>query len=352
MSNTECRFSDRYQIETPEGFKDFSGIGKIKEKQSLVRILLEDDNYIDVNLGHIFIVDGIDINVKDLVVGECLETKFGYKKIKDISILEFYDYVFDILEVESSDNSYYANDIKNHNCKFLGSSDTLVDNDILERTTFQDPVSTKWSGLLKIYERPISGVKYILGIDASKGTGRDYSVIQVLKLLDQYNVKQVAVFRYNKVDTLDFAQYCISVSKYYNHSEMMIENNGEGAEVANFIWYEYEYDKIVNCDKKGLGIRSTRKSKLSANLLLKRYLENKWLELVDKDTIEELSKYIEVKPNVFQAETRMTHDDCVTSLLWGLYFIESGHYEEKDEDTKEIDEKFVIEEETPIIFVS
>jgi len=352
MSNTECRFSNRYEIETSEGFRDFAGIGKIKTKQSLVRVVLVDDTYIDVNLGHVFIVSGVDIKVKDLVVGEFLETKDGLKEIKKIELLNKYDYVFDILEVESSDNSYYANNIKNHNCKFLGSSDTLVDSDVLERTRFDDPVSTKWGGLLKIYEKPKKGVLYILGIDSSKGTGRDYSVIQVLKITNQYNVKQVAVFRYNKVDTLDFAKYCISVSSYYNNAEIMIENNGEGGEVANFIWYEYEYDKILNCDRKGLGIRSTRKSKLTANLLLKRYLENKWLELVDRDTIEELSKYIEVKPNVFQAETRMTHDDCVTSLLWGLYYIESGFYEGKDEETKEIEDEFIIEEETPIIFVS
>lgn len=352
MNNTECRFSDRYEIETSEGFKDFAGIGKIKTKQSLVRVVLRDDTYIDVNLGHVFIVDGVEIKVKDLVVGEFLETKEGLKEIKKIELLNKYDYVFDILEVESSDNSYYANDIKNHNCRFLGSSDTLIEADVLERIKFEDPIDTKWGGLLKIYEKPKPEQKYVLGIDSAKGTGGDYSVIQVLKLIHEHKVKQVAIYRYNRVDTLDFAQYCISVSKYYNGAEMMIENNGEGAEVANFIWYEYEYDLIVNCDKKGLGIRSTRKTKLSANLLLKRYLENKWLELVDKETIEELSKYIEVKPNVFQSETRATHDDCVTSLLWGLYFIESGFYEDKDEETKEIGEEFIIDDSPPIIFVS
>jgi len=238
-------------------------------------------------------------------------------------------------------------------CKFLGSSDTLIDGDTLERIEFSDPVDNKWGGLLSIYEKPIPNMLYILGVDSAKGTGRDYSVIQVLKVASEHDVTQVATFRYNKADTIDFAQYCISVSQYYNEAYMMVENNGEGGEVANFIWYEYEYDKILNCDRKGLGIRATKKSKLVANLLLKRYLENRWLTLSDKPTVSELSKYIEVKPNVFQAETRMTHDDCVTSLIWALYFLQTEYYDGKNVDTKHVQDQFKItDEDVPIMFVS
>jgi len=352
--NTESKFTDRYQIETPYGFKDFDGIGKITDPQRLIRVTLNFKEYIDVNIGHTFIVEGKDIDVKDVNIGDTLETKDGLKFITNIQVLDKTDYVYDILDVKSKDNSYYANDIINHNCKFLGSSNTLVDGDILERIEYVQPVATKWNGLFTIFEKPQKDKLYILGVDTGKGTGRDNSVIQVLRIDNEKSVEQVAIYKYNRVDTHEFAEVCIAISKYYNNAHMMIENNGEGGETAQTIWYEYECECILNCDKKGLGIRSTKKSKLAANLNLKRYLENNWLKLNDRDTVVELSKYIEVTPNVFKAETRTTHDDCVTSLIWGLYFLTTQFFDGKDVGVKTIDDKYDLDDndDTPLILFS
>lgn len=237
-----------------------------------------------------------------------------------------------------------------YGCKFLGSSETLVDADILERIQPLQPVDYKLNGIFKIYEHPVEGGFYIMGVDTAKGTGRDYSVVQVLKIINEHEVRQVAIYKYNKVDTHEYAQVCIGISKYYNNAHMMIENNAEGGETANTIWYEYEYDYIINCDKKGIGIRSTKKSKLVANLTIKRYVENGWLQLVDKDTVAELSRYIEVSTNVFKAETRTTHDDCVTALIWAIYFVTTDFFDDKDLTVKKIEEKYNLEEEIPIIF--
>ena len=87
----------------------------------------------------------------------------------------------------------------------------------------------------------------------------------------------------------------------------MIENNDIGALVAEKIWYDYECDRIINVDKKGLGVRATRKTKLAGNLMLKRYMENGWINIVDRRTIYELSRYEEVTPNVGHSPRRMTN---------------------------------------------
>ena len=121
----------------------------------------------------------------------------------------------------------------------------------------------------------------------------------------------------------------------------MLENNDVGAQVGDAIWWEYEYEKILNCDKKGIGIRSTKSSKLNANLLLKRYLESEYLQLKHNRTITELSQYEEVRPDVFQA-SQTDHDDCVTSLLWALYFLTTEFFEMKDETVKVLDKKYHI----------
>ena len=230
--------------------------------------------------------------------------------------------------------------------RFLGSSKTLIDPDLLEelgRETI-DPKELKMGDLLHVYERPQEGELYMLGVDSSKGVGGDYSTVQVLKIKDEYDIEQVAIYRNNIIEPHDFAQVVMSISNYYNECYVMIENNDVGGQVADAMFYEYEFDRILNCDKKGIGIRSTKKSKLEANMLLKRYMENDFLKIIDKQTVYELTCYEEISPDVFQSG-RTDHDDCVTSLLWALYFIMTPFYEGRDGKIKEIDGKYLIEDE-------
>jgi len=227
-------------------------------------------------------------------------------------------------------------------CKFLGSSSTLIDSDILERIIYKIPKLTKWTGLLSVYEEPLIGKNYVIGVDVSKGCGRDYSVIQVLKINSSNDIEQVAVYRNNQILPRDFAQICISVAKFYNNSYMMVENNDIGASVADSIWYDYEYENLVNLDNNAVGVRSTKKSKKLANILLKEYVEKGWLKLCDEKTIYELSRYEEIKLGVFAAG-RHENDDNVTSLLWALYFIQTDEYTEKSYETKIVDDEFNVQ---------
>lgn len=341
-SNVSIKRICDWEIETPDGFVPFAGVAKVNDPMTIIKFYLEDGNSIEVSYEHLFVVDGIEQKACDFIEGECLETKNGFVKILKIEINEK-DFVYDVLEVESENNLYYANGIVNHNCKFLGSSNTLIDGELLESIDVKDPITTKWNGLLYVYELPKRGESYILGVDSSKGTGLDYSVIQVIKINNENSLQQVAVYRYNRISPHDYAQICISISEFYNDAYMMIENNDVGSTVADTIWYEYECDRIVNCDPKGLGIRSTRSSKLSANMLLKRYMESGWLDLCDSRTLYELSKYKEITPNVFQCG-REDHDDTVTSLLWAVYFVTTPYFDGKSFDVKSIEDKYKIDE--------
>ena len=235
--------------------------------------------------------------------------------------------------------------------QFLGSSSTLIDPDVLERIKTQRPIDIKFNGAFKIYEAPVDGVTYVMGIDTGKGTGRDYSVIQVLRIDGEKSLKQVAVYRNNTISTHDFSQVCLGISKFYGECMMMIENNGIGESLCNAIWYEYEYEYVCNLDPKGLGIRSTNKSKLQANLLLKRYLDEGYLTLSDEQTVAELSRYIEVKPNIYKAETSSTHDDCVTSLLWALYFIITDYFDNENLEVKTLNQQYDLTNSGPIMFL-
>ena len=122
------------------------------------------------------------------------------------------------------------------------------------------------------------------------------------------------------------------------------------------IWYDFECEKLLNLDPKGLGIRSTKKTKLEGNLTLKKYIENGWLKINDSETITELSRYEEVSPNVYHANTQDGADDRVTSIIWGIYYINSDYF---DEDTGTSSMAFVNKdnriqnsEEKPVFFSS
>lgn len=344
-----------FQVETPDGFVDFDGIRKIPIKQPILKFVLESWISIEVTPDHIFMVDNKEAKAIDLIEGEVLETKKGLKKIKKIILKTKKMWVYDLLEVKSKDNTYYTNGIVSHNCKFLGSTNLLVDSDILERIKTIDPIATKWGGLLQIYENPIPNAKYILGVDPSKGISRDFSVIQVLKINNEKDVEQVAVYRCNTNSPNDFVQIIIGVSEFYNNAEMMVECNDIGELVCNMLWNEYECDKLLNCDKKGLGIRSTKKTKLESNMVIREYLENGWLKIHDKRTIYELSRYTEIKPNVFKAENR-GFDDTISALAFGLYYLKTDFFEGGDEEIKRVEGEFKIDkvdnvdDDTPFMF--
>jgi hypothetical protein len=204
-----------------------------------------------------------------------------------------------------------------------------------------------------IYEAPQPNAFYIVGVDSAKGNGADFSTVQVIKITSEYDIEQVAQYRNNMIGPDEFAQLAIGISKYYNNAYMMVESNDIGELVTNKIWYDYECDRLLNCDSKGLGIRSTRKTKLAGNLLLKQYVENNWLKLKDRRTLYELTRYEEVSPNVFHAAGQNEHDDCVTSLIWALYFITTEYYDkESNEYSKGIDSKYKLEAEDIPVFIA
>jgi hypothetical protein len=331
-----------YEVMTPDGFKDFSGVFVSDEENHLIKFVLDDGSDICVNKDHLFVVDGLEQKAITLIVGECLETEHGIKTIEEIQYLEDVDNVCDLLEVDG--HVYITNGIFSHNCKFIGSTNTLIESDILERMESKNPIDSKWEGLFLIFEQPKEDEFYIMGVDSAEGTGKDYSVIQVLKINGEFDIEQVAIYRNNMIDAHNFSQVCISISEFYNNCYMMVENNNVGSIVAEDIWYEYECDRILNCDKKGLGIRSTRKTKLSSNILLKKYIEEGWLKIKDSVTIYELSLYKEVTPNVFRCD-KYQNDDCVSALSWGLFFVRTPFYDSGNLEIKEVDERFKLDVE-------
>lgn len=437
--------NNEWEVLTPEGFKDFSGISCCR-KETIILTFKSNKTLICTPDHKLFLSNGSKIEAKDSI-NKIISTKYGNDVVNTISNYEIMD-VYDLLSVKET-NSFYGNGIHisncafmdevafvsdhiwddffnsvlptissgksskiimvstpkgmNHfykiykdavddknnfraikvpwwerpdrdetwkkktlmemgsdkikfaqefDCRFLGSSNTLIEADTLERIKIDEPTDNKYGGAMLIYEAPQPGCNYILGVDSAKGNGSDYSTIQVLKIVSSSEIYQVATYRNNLIAPDNFAQLAIGISTYYNKAFMMVESNDIGELVTNKIWYDYECDRLINCDRKGLGIRATRKSKLEGNLLLKKYVENGWLEIRDRRTLYELSRYEEVSPNVFHAAGQNENDDCVTSLIWALYYTTTEYFGD-DGNTKSriIDAKYRLDEADVPVFI-
>ena len=224
-------------------------------------------------------------------------------------------------------------------CEFLGSSATVIDSDTLEYLFKRrlDPITLDQQGKFRIWEKPVDGGTYVLGVDSAKGTGENFSVIQVLRIhgVAPVRMQQVAVWEDNYTDVYTFASAVNKMSYYYNNAYMMVENNGEGAPVVNRLWWEYENDNLINTGSKNkdLGIRATHKTKNLAVLLMKKLIEDKNIELCDPRTIEQLADFQDLGHDKYGGVNM--GDDCVSALYWCIFVLEQDVFDESYEFSPE-----------------
>lgn len=220
--------------------------------------------------------------------------------------------------------------------KFIGSTNTVIDPETLKVILSMDekPKKTDLDDRLLIWREREEGATYILGVDPAKGTGENWSCVQVLKMISVVPIKleQVAVFRHNTTDVYDFADIVNRLSRYYNSGYIMCENNGEGAAVVNRLWWEHENEALVNSGSKtnNIGIRSTGGQKTGtkpkAVLLMKKIIEDGSLRIYDINTLKELGSFIEENGRFFGKDTS---DDLVSALYWACYIFEMNILDEQ-----------------------
>lgn len=189
--------NSEYQILNSSGnFVNFLGIEK-KIKKNGLKITLENGKSIVVSDNHIFIANNKNMFANALMPNvNYLTTKDGDFYVKKIEKVEGVDF-FDIVDSENCD--YFANDILNHNCSFLGSGDNFIAEEFLKRIEEKEistPIFQQYTDKnFWIWENPIAGEEYIMGVDASAGHGDDNSTINILKV--KYIIEEQVVQKNN-----------------------------------------------------------------------------------------------------------------------------------------------------------
>lgn len=236
---------------------------------------------------------------------------------------------------ETAFNQEYA-------CQLIGSQYTLIDAKTLKNLTIKRPLITEnipninevtkyYQHSLHIYRKPEEMGLYVIGVDTGEGVGQDYSVCQVIDCIKK---KQVAVFRDNTIDIDSFARLTYNLAQYYNNAYVIAEANSIAQRLIGILFKDLEYENMfVDTKRRQPGIYANKATKREAVLLLKKYIQEKILTVVDENTIKEIMTYVKKKKS-WEAESGM-HDDTVTAFYWAVWMLNNENFQDTIDSYKE-----------------
>ena len=241
-------------------------------------------------------------------------------------------------EVPGRDDNWKQETIKNTSeqqfnvefeCEFLGSVNTLITPAKLRSLSHNNPLQDNAG--LKVYEKPRQDSAYVLVADVSRGIASDYSAFVVMDV-SEVPYKQVAVYRDNEIKPMNFPQIIYKVANAYNLAYVMIEINDIGAQVADALQFDLEYDNLIMTTMHGrngqmagggfsgkkaqLGVRTTKALKKVGCSNFKTMLEADKIFIQDFDTIVELTTFVS-KGQSYEADEGATDDLVMCMVLFG-----------------------------------
>jgi hypothetical protein len=212
-------------------------------------------------------------------------------------------------------------------CRFLGSSNTLINPDTIGQMSVKPYVYSKDG--LDVFVEPEEDHVYMLVADTSRGVGGDYSAFTVMDITS-YPHSVVAKYRNNKISPLLFPNIIYKVAKDYNKAYCLIEINDNGQQVADSLYMDLEYENVFfvgSNSKTGqylsggfsqgatLGVRTTKQVKRLGCTSFKSLVEGHKLLIHDPDIINEISTFIEVR-GTHKADEGYFDDLVMTLVLF------------------------------------
>ena len=209
---------------------------------------------------------------------------------------------------------------------FYGTGDTLINAETLLGFRASNPQEVLEGADLLIYDRPNKEHEYVMMVDVSKGRGQDYSTFNVIDISTR-PFKQVAVYRNNTISPILFPNIIYKYATLYNEAYVVIESNDQGTVVCNGLYQDLEYENIhmesaIKADR--IGIEMNRKVKRLGCSAIKDILEVKKLDIVDENTIMEISTFVS-RGQSYEASDG-NHDDLMMNLVLFGFFVSSQFF--------------------------
>ena len=275
-------------------------------------------------------------------------------------INEFHNFRVDWWDVPGRNEDWKAQTISNTSQlqfdqefgnTFFGTGDTLISADCLLSLRSKLYKREMEGGTLRIYEEPVEKHDYIMTVDVSKGRGQDYSTFTLIDISVR-PFAQVAVYRNNTISPILFPTIIYKYAKVYNEAYVVIEANDQGTVVCNGLYHDLEYENVhveSSVKANAIGIEITRKTKRLGCSAIKDILETHKLEIVDDQTILEISTF-EARGQSYEASNG-NHDDLMMNLVMFGYFCSTQYFGDMtdinlkqmlfDQRMKEIEEDIV-----------
>ena len=218
--------------------------------------------------------------------------------------------------------------------EFLGSSNTLISGQKLQQLVYKNPIAVH--DKINIYEHPIKedGDKvkdhlYAITVDVSEGRNLDCSAFSVFDI-SATPYRQVATYKSSSISPILFPTVIYNTARYYNDAYILVEINNN-PQVADIIHQDLEYEnlwKVFTGNKKPqelssgfgrgvqMGVKMSPAVKRVGCSNLKTLIEGDKLQVVDFDTISELTTFVANKTS-FAADADANDDLAMTLVLFG-----------------------------------
>ena len=320
-----------YKILTPDGYKDFTGIQKVRKESC--DVYFKSGKIFRCALNHSLCVDlfnfkfkmASELSEKDLVFSE-----HEWEEVIDIQSVGETE-LYDVVGVEDT-TCYYTDGLLSHNCNFVNSGTTSLDENLykLLQQHVREPIEILMDGKYKIYETPNAEKVYVVGVDTGEGVGGDFSVIKVLDITDLREIVEVAEYYDNMIPVAEFSNKVYEILQHWGNPLVCIERNNQGGQVADRLGIDYAYPRMVNwgsklAARKNLelfGMISSRNTKYHAVANARYfYSDRRALVFRNQQSLDELFKdFIKVN-DTWQASSGK-HDDRTMALIWALMILD------------------------------
>lgn len=320
--------NNRYQIQTPSGFKNFSGMRRTT-KSKVVQISFSNSKYLEASEDHKFVIKGKEIFAKDLYEGQELLPNVFVIKVKTE---EKDSVLYDLTDV-GEDSLYIADGVVSHNCDFLSSGDSVIEVENMafyEETYVKDPTERRGvDGNLWIWESPDYQKSYMVVADVARGDSTDYSAFHIF---DIETCTQVAEYK-GKVSPKEFGNVLVGIASEYNDALLVVENANIGwSTIEQILEREYKnlyyssrsdqetvesYMAKFERDKLVPGFTMSLKTRPLVIAKMTEYVRERSVVLQSKRLLGELRVFI-WKNGKAQAQSGY-NDDLVMSFATALY---------------------------------
>jgi len=252
-------------------------------------------------------------------------------------------------------------------CEFLGSVDTLISPSKLRTIVIEDPIISNAG--LDIYEKPKENHEYIITVDVSRGVSNDYSAF-IIYDITTVPYKIIGKYRNNEIKPMLFPNIIETTAQNYNKAFVLIEVNDIGAQVADIMQFDLEYQNLLMCAMRGragqilgtgfshksyLGVKTTTNVKKTGCSNLKTLIEDDKLLLCDYEILSELTTFIQ-KNKSFESEDGCNDDLVMCMVIFAWMVIQPYFKEMTSNDVRQRiyeEQKNAIEQDmSPFGFIS